>query len=165
MWTTFTKTIARLAATIAAGGLFAIPLAASLGGFDRASAEETAILTVRLTGFSGSDGELIVTVYADADSWLGRDPVARAGIPAGTEPAELVFEGLAPASYGIFAWHDENSDGRLNSGPMRIPTERFGYSAAARGRFGPASFDAAAITLEGGVHHIEYIRLAGASGQ
>lgn len=165
MWTTLAKTAVRTAATIAAGGLFAIPLAASLGGFDRAMAEETATLTVRLTGLSGIEGELDVAVYADADSWLGRDPVARGRIPAAAEPAELVFEGLAPAVYAVFAWHDENSDGRLNSGPMRIPTERFGYSAGARDRFGPASFDAAAITLEGGVHRVEYIRLAGASGQ
>lgn len=165
MWTILARTAVQLAATIAAAGLFAIPMAASLGGFDRASAQETATLTVRLTGLSSVEGELDVAVYADADSWLGRDPAARTRIPASTEPAELVFEGLAPSIYAVFAWHDENSDGRLNSGPMRIPTERFGYSAGARGRFGPASFDAAAITLESGMHHIEYIRLAGASGR
>ncbi|MFC4725796.1 DUF2141 domain-containing protein [Glycocaulis abyssi] len=165
MWTILAKAAVQLAAAIAAGGLFTIPLAASLGGFDCASARETATLTVRLTGFSSIEGELDVAVYADADSWLGRDPAARTRIPAGTQPAELVFEGLAPSIYAVFAWHDENSDGRLNSGPMRIPTERFGYSAGARGRFGPASFDAAAITLESGMHHIEYIRLAGASGR
>ena len=45
------------------------------------------------------------------------------------------------------AFHDADSDGRLNTNLLGIPTEGFGFSNGAIGFMGPPSFDEAAVTI------------------
>ena len=58
--------------------------------------------------------------------------------------------GVAPGTYAIAVFHDENSNGKLDSNFMRIPREGVGASNAAKGHFGPPKFDAAAFHFVGG---------------
>lgn len=64
--------------------------------------------------------------------------------------AVLVFEGLSPGTYAIGAFHDVNGDGKLNTLPVGLPTEPYGFSRGARGAFGPPKFADAAFSLNGG---------------
>ena len=61
--------------------------------------------------------------------------------------ARLVFEGLPPGDYAIAVIYDKNANGKLDTGLFRIPKEKVGFSNNARGRFGPAKWDAARFTL------------------
>ncbi len=49
--------------------------------------------------------------------------------------------------YSIKAFHDENNNSKLDTNFLGMPTERYGFSNNARGRFGPPSFAEAAVTL------------------
>lgn len=60
------------------------------------------------------------------------------------------FSGIAPATYAISVFHDENSDGKLATNFIGIPREGVGASNNAKGRFGPPKFDAAAFRFTGG---------------
>ena len=46
-------------------------------------------------------------------------------------------------------FHDKNNDGRLNTWPIGMPSEPYGFSNNARGRFGPASWQAASFEVRG----------------
>jgi uncharacterized protein (DUF2141 family) len=46
--------------------------------------------------------------------------------------------------------HDENDNGKLDSGTFGIPREGFGFGNDAMGTFGPPSFKKASITVEQG---------------
>ncbi|KPP81144.1 MAG: hypothetical protein HLUCCA04_09140 [Oceanicaulis sp. HLUCCA04] len=161
------QTMTGLAGAIALAGVFVLPLAASLGGFGQASAqtaEETATIRFELTGFDGQAGQVSIALYADAESWLGDGAVASRSVPVDGASVTVTFEGLPPGQYAAVAYHDVNANGDLDTGAMGIPSERLGYSAGARGRFGPARFDAAIINLSAGETRAERIRLAGAMG-
>ena len=61
----------------------------------------------------------------------------------------VTFEGLEPGEYAVRLYHDLNDDGEMNTNPFGMPTEPYAFSNDAKGRFGPASWDAAKFTLEG----------------
>ena len=59
------------------------------------------------------------------------------------------IDGLAPGRYGLMVFHDKNNDERLNTWPIGMPSEPYGFSNNARGRFGPASWQAASFEVRG----------------
>ena len=65
---------------------------------------------------------------------------------------------VPPAEYAVAAYHDENANGRLDTGFMGIPLEGFGASNDAVGTMGPPSFDAAKFVYRG--NGIGTIRIA-----
>ena len=56
-------------------------------------------------------------------------------------------EGLAPGRYAVKAYHDANANGELDKGAFGAPTEPYGFSRNARGRFGPPAWDDASFAL------------------
>ena len=60
------------------------------------------------------------------------------------------FLGVPPGTYAVSAFHDENSNGKLDSNFMGTPREGVGSSNDAKGHFGPPKFDAAAFRFAGG---------------
>lgn len=159
------QTMTGLAGAIALAGVFVLPLSVSLGGFGQASAQmagESATIRFELTGFDGQTGQVSIALYADAETWLGDNAVISRSVPVDGASVTVIFDGLPPGQYAAVAYHDANANGDLDTGVMGIPSERLGYSAGARGRFGPARFDAAIINLSAGDDRAEHIRLAGA---
>lgn len=63
--------------------------------------------------------------------------------------ARTRFEGLSPGDYAVAVVHDENGNGKLDTGLFRIPVEGLGASNDARALIGPPSFDAARIAVRG----------------
>lgn len=61
----------------------------------------------------------------------------------------LVFSGLAPGTYSLALFHDENSNGELDTIFFGIPTEGHGFSNNASAPFGPPDFNATAFEMTG----------------
>ena len=53
-------------------------------------------------------------------------------------------------TYAVSVFHDENSNGKMDTNFMGIPREGVGASNDAQGHFGPPKFDAAAFRFSGG---------------
>ena len=49
--------------------------------------------------------------------------------------------------YAVKLYHDVNGDGEMNTNPFGMPVEPFAFSNDAKGRFGPAKWDAAKFTV------------------
>ena len=58
------------------------------------------------------------------------------------------FDNLPEGEYAVSVFHDLNSNGKLDSNAVGMPTEPYGFSNNAAGNFGPPSFDAAKIKLD-----------------
>jgi uncharacterized protein (DUF2141 family) len=56
---------------------------------------------------------------------------------------------LPPGDYAVMAYHDRNASGRLDTLPVGLPTEPYGFSNNNRGMFGPPAWRAAAFRLAG----------------
>jgi uncharacterized protein (DUF2141 family) len=60
------------------------------------------------------------------------------------------FSGHPPGTYAISAFHDENGNGKLDTGLFGIPSEGWGTSRNAAGSMGPPSWADARFRYAGG---------------
>ena len=63
--------------------------------------------------------------------------------------ARCDFEDIPPGTYALAVIHDENSNGKLDTNWLGIPTEGYGFSNDARGLLGPPTFLAASFSYNG----------------
>ncbi len=100
-----------------------------------------------LTGHDSSTGKVLVALYNDSKAFP-RTPLKGAEAPAVKgAPALLAFKDLPPGVYALSAYHDENSNDKLDRGMFHIPTENYGFSRDARGDKGPPEFRDAQIEM------------------
>jgi uncharacterized protein (DUF2141 family) len=113
-----------------------------------ASVDETGTIAVQLTGFENDQGTVKLCVCRSEDEYTGK---AKEFCTASTEiknkKAQWIFEHMPYGSYSIKVFHDENGNSKLDKDILGVPTERYGFSNNARGRFGPPPFASAAFTL------------------
>lgn len=107
------------------------------------------IITVTVNGLKSTDGLVRVGLFAEA-SWAG-DPAFSAEAPIVDGAATLTLRAPAPGRYALKVYHDVNNDGGLNRAAYGMPTEPYGFSNNADGRFGPPTFGVAAfdVTADG----------------
>jgi uncharacterized protein (DUF2141 family) len=116
----------------------------------------SATLTVEIAGLKDDAGTVHASLYASADGFPTRPAKAfrqaDAFISGGT--ARVVFQGLPPGGYAVAAYHDENGNGKLDTGFLGIPTEGLGASNDAKGFMGPPPFDEARVEVRPGENRI-----------
>jgi uncharacterized protein (DUF2141 family) len=110
------------------------------------------LIHVEIAGLRNDKGQVLCALFSsppgfpkDSDKAVAR---ARSGISQGH--AFCDFPVTAAGTYAVSVFHDENSNGKLDTGPLGIPREGVGASNNAKGHFGPPKFDAAAFRFEGG---------------
>lgn len=99
-------------------------------------------LTVTVEGTRSASG----TVRAGLYDATGKRVAAKM-VAAAVGDVVLRFEGVAGGTYAVKVFHDENGDGDLNTGIFGIPTEGYGFSNRASGRFGPPAFERMRVTV------------------
>lgn len=108
-------------------------------------------LTIRIEGLSTTDGQVMVAIFDDADSFPDDDKALRREIIQVSDKLEAVWivEGLSPGQYGVAMFHDIDGDEVLNTNFIGMPKEPYGFSNNARGRFGPPAFEATVFAFDG----------------
>ncbi len=107
-------------------------------------------LSVTLAGIRNDSGYVMAAIF-DSPRGFPNEAGAVAQVKMKARPGQVgfVITGLPPGHYAVSAFHDENGNGKLDTNLLGVPTEGYGFSNDARGRFGPPAFDAAAMTLDG----------------
>jgi uncharacterized protein (DUF2141 family) len=106
-------------------------------------------IVVSATGLRNDSGSLRCYLFASAEGFPTRpaSAIARDVTPlTGGRAGRCAFRNVAPGIYAVAIHHDEDGDGRFDTGIFGIPTEGTAASRDARGSMGPPSFDAARIT-------------------
>jgi uncharacterized protein (DUF2141 family) len=107
---------------------------------------ETLIITVR--DIRSSDGDIHISVYNSADSFLVNGQTAATQTLSAQEgDVEVVFADLKPGTYAAAAYHDENRSGDFDTNFIGIPREGYGFSNGATAGFGPPDCEDAAVSL------------------
>ena len=132
-------------------------ITAALVAFLLAPVAQAGPLTVKFENIKTQQGTIRLGVY-DAAGYESGKSLTGANVPVDGDSASVTLEGLAPGEYGIKLFHDVNGDGEMNSNPFGMPTEPFAFSNNAKGKFGPAKWDAARfeVTAEGAVQVITF---------
>ena len=107
---------------------------------------------VEIVGLHNDKGQVICALFSSAADFPKKmeKAVARTTSVISKRHAVCDFPGVAPGTYAVAVIHDENSNGKMDTNFMSIPSEGVGASNDAKGRFGPPKFDAASFRFSGG---------------
>jgi uncharacterized protein (DUF2141 family) len=110
------------------------------------------LIHVEIGGFRNDKGQVVCSIYSSADGFpkIGDKAVTIVKSPITNGHAVCEFPGLKPGTYAVSVFHDENSNGKLDTNFMGMPREGVGASNNAKGHFGPPKFDAAKFSFSGG---------------
>lgn len=97
---------------------------ASLSAFS-----QSATLRVRVEGIDSDKGKIMIAVFDNADDFKNKQrPFVADTFDIKEESLSVDFNNIPNAVYAIAVFHDENSDGKLNTAKLGIPTEGVGFS-------------------------------------
>lgn len=131
--------------------LFAAFLASAEQALPHAQVPQPNIIHVEVVGLHSDKGQVICALYSSRDGFPKQNEKALARVSSAIAQKQAVceFSGIAPGTYAISVFHDENSNGKLDTKLMGIPREGVGASNGAKGHFGPPRFEAAAFSFSG----------------
>ena len=110
------------------------------------------VIHVDVVGLHNNNGQVFCALYASAEGFPkdSRKATRRNTSSISDKIASCEFLGIEPGTYALSVFHDENSNGKLDTNFMGIPREGVGASNDARGHMGPPKFDAAQFQFSGG---------------
>src|ERR1700730_11432692 len=94
-----------------------------------------AVLTVKLMALRSSKGKIGCTLY-NGPKGFPKDPnaaIQQRWCKIDGAASTCPFDPIAPGTYAVACFHDENDNGRLDTGLFGIPTEGTAASNNARG--------------------------------
>ncbi|MEL6348259.1 MAG: DUF2141 domain-containing protein [Myxococcota bacterium] len=108
-------------------------------------------LDVVITGLHSAQGRVGCSAFADESGWPGDPTAAKAAMLVDIRGDRAVcrFTELPAGRYAIAVMHDENNNQKLDTNTFGFPAEGYGFSRDAPIRFGPPSFDSAAVDYAG----------------
>lgn len=131
---------------------FALSILTALPAFAQVPISQENLIHVDIAGMHNDKGRVVCSLFSTAAEFPKRTDkaVAHTASDISQGQASCDFAGVAPGTYAVSVFHDENSNGKLDTNFMGIPREGVGASNNARGHFGPPKFDAAAFQFSGG---------------
>src|SRR5215470_9324162 len=132
--------------------LFAAVLAPAEPALAQGKIPQPNIIHVEVVGLHSDKGQVICALYSSRDGFPKQNEKAVARVSSAITQKQAVceFSEIAPGTYAISVFHDENSNGKLDTKFMGIPREGVGASNGAKGHFGPPKFESAAFSFLGG---------------
>jgi uncharacterized protein (DUF2141 family) len=109
------------------------------------------LIHVEIDGLHNDKGQVLCALFSSAFDFPKRTDkaVAHARSDISHGHAFCEFSGIASGTYAVSVFHDENSNGKMDTNFMGIPREGVGASNNAKGHFGPPKFEAAAFHFSG----------------
>ena len=129
-----------------------LPLVLTASALPQVALNTIDVIHVEIGGFRTDKGQVLCTLFSSATDFPKHGEKALAHAHPGIAQREAVceFSGIAPGRYAVSVFHDENSNGKMDTNFIGMPKEGVGASNDAKGRFGPPGFDAAAFQYTGG---------------
>jgi uncharacterized protein (DUF2141 family) len=110
-----------------------------------AAGASAATVEVHVTAVAGGKGKINVAV-CDRERFL-KQCAYTATMPAKDGENVIAVPGVPKGTWAVLVYQDENGNGELDRNFIGIPKENYGFSRNAAGKFGPPSFDEAAIEV------------------
>jgi uncharacterized protein (DUF2141 family) len=105
-------------------------------------------IVVTITGLKSGEGGVYVGLYATPSKFLNGTQVdAMKKVRASTAPVTVTFDNLAPGTYAVGAYHDENNNDHLDTNFLGLPIEGYALSNGVRAVMSKPTFQQAAFTI------------------
>ncbi|EAQ98209.2 DUF2141 domain-containing protein [Congregibacter litoralis] len=106
-------------------------------------------LIVDVVGIKRMGGAMMVAVFNSPEGWEdSQGPVATAKDSVAGPKVRLVFPDLSPGPYAVKLYHDENTNGELDTNMLGIPSEGYGFSNYQR-TLGEPDFEESMFMVDG----------------
>lgn len=109
--------------------------------------QETISVTVEVEGILSRKGNISISIFNDAESFMKNSAQAMKVDLSEHEGNSFTINNLPKGEYAIIVLHDENENGELDFGGMG-PVEGYGFSNNPDSMFGPASYEESKMILE-----------------
>ena len=109
-----------------------------------AASASAGTVEVHVTGVSAK-GAVKVAV-CDKERFL-KQCAYSGSAPAQAGETTVTVTGVPPGKWAVLAYQDENGNGELDRNFRGMPKEPYGFRRDARGKFGPPTFEDAAIEV------------------
>lgn len=129
-----------------------LSIACAAGVLAQPKESQENVIHVDINGLHSDQGQVVCALFSSAADFPRKadKAVAHANSEILGKHATCEFQSVPPGTYAVSVFHDENSNGKLDTNFMGIPREGVGASNNAKGRFGPPKFPAAAFQHAGG---------------
>lgn len=109
------------------------------------------VIHIDIDGLRSDRGEVLCGLFSSAADFPKKPEkaLARYKSTISNGHATCQFESVPSGTYAVSVFHDENSNGKLDTNFLGIPREGVGASNNAAGHLGPPSFSAAAFQHSG----------------
>ncbi|MDR1631837.1 MAG: DUF2141 domain-containing protein [Dysgonamonadaceae bacterium] len=103
-------------------------------------------LTIVVEGIEETTGHVLVGLYDKAG--FMKKAVNGQMVKAESDTITVVLENIPAGEYAVSLFHDENDNGKLDTGSFGIPVEKYGFSNNAKGKYGPPAFEDCKFTVK-----------------
>ena len=105
-------------------------------------------IIVTIDGLKSAQGTVFVGLYASPAKFLqGNQADAQKKVRASTGPVTVAFDNLAPGTYAVGAFHDENGNDHLDTNFLGLPVEGYALSNGVRAVMAKPTFQQAAFSV------------------
>ena len=114
-------------------------------------------LTIEVRDIPKPDGCLYVAFYASEADFMKR-PITGLRMEVSDTVLVIPCQGLPAGEYAFSLFQDINGNGRLDTGALGIPTEKYAFSNDAEAVMGPPSYDKCRFCLQNDTTVVVYMR-------
>ncbi len=100
-------------------------------------------LVINITGFESDNGVASIGIADSEENYENGDNFRGVHAPIKAKLSQFIVEDIEFGNYVVKVYHDENNNGKLDKAMFGIPTEAYGFSNDARGKFGPPKYSEA----------------------
>ena len=108
---------------------------------------QAADVEFEIAGIKNNDGKLLIQLFQGKDNYEKGNAESALIVKAQTGKVTVNFNELEEGEYVIRFFHDENSNGKLETNLLGAPVEGYGFSNNAKPNFGPVNYDAAKFSV------------------
>ncbi|MEP0917502.1 DUF2141 domain-containing protein [Leptolyngbya sp. DQ-M1] len=108
-------------------------------------------LTVEINGLRNQKGIVCFSLFSGEQGFPNESDraIASRSVEAKEASVSVIFDQLSPGKYAVAVIHDDNGDGKLNTGIFGIPKEGFGFSRNPKIGMSAPKFEETAVQVSG----------------
>jgi uncharacterized protein (DUF2141 family) len=129
-------------------GVFFFILSNLLTAQNNPNKQKTGNLTIIVSALQNNKGNVRIGLFNSKESYSEKEQLFKgAKIKVENKKVKWHVNNIPFGEYAIKAFHDEDSNDKIDTNFFGIPTESYGFSNNAKALFGPPSFDKAKFTF------------------
>ena len=105
-------------------------------------------VSFEINGIKNDAGKILIQLFQGKDNYDSGNAESALIVKAKTGSITVNFNELDEGEYTIRFFHDENSNGKLETNLFGAPVEGYGFSNNAKPDFGPVNYSAAKFVVQ-----------------